>query len=101
LGTNKKVFYPGKNNTYSLGNVEHAAYWLSYRESNYVIFEGETVEIKELWKRLRDALFDVFPHAIETSIRISKEQKYSRSGGGRSVGPKNLERFTGDKQYDP
>ena len=96
LGTNEKVYFRGKEKTIYLGHVEHASAWLAKRTDSYVKLGNEIVEIKEIWKIILDHLFNVFPLANNESLRISKEQKYSGSGGGKSVGPKNLERFTGD-----
>lgn len=74
LGTEYKFYYKGKKHTYDLKHVEHAAYWLAYQTKSEVTIQHETIPIRLLWLELRDMLWLVFPHAIETSVKISKEQ---------------------------
>ena len=74
MGTEYRFLMKGRKKTYDLKHVEHAAYWLAYRTKNPVDMDEEKIEIALFWRTLRDMLFLVFPHAIETSIKISKEQ---------------------------
>jgi len=74
LGIKYRFLYNGKKQTYDLGHMEHAAMWIAYRDKNIVSLKYETVEIKELWKKLRDLLFQIFPYAKTFSTKISQEQ---------------------------
>ena len=81
LGGGYPFFYTGKLQTYKFPNIDHAVFWLLYRDSTQITMPtGETIPIKELWITLRDRLFELFPQAINLSIKISQEQiKLSRS----------------------
>lgn len=74
LGINYPFLYSGKLKTYDLNHVEHAAYWLAYKEKNPVRLGDEEIEIKNLWLKLRDNLFIIFPHAVTLGFKISQEQ---------------------------
>jgi len=76
LGSEFQFFIKGKLRTYNLKHVGHAVYWIAYRESNKVKMGDEYIEISEFWLKLRDMLFIIFDPAIETAIKISKEQTY-------------------------
>ena len=89
LTTEYGFIMDGKNKKYDLKHVGHAACWLAYRQDNPVKLGDEFINISEFWKKLRDMLFLIFPHAIETSIKISREQKFTGAGGGHFVGPKS------------
>jgi len=74
LGSEFTFIINGKKETYNLGHVGHAAYWIAYRTDKIVTIGEEKIEIKYFWLKLRDMLFTIFDHAIETAIKISKEQ---------------------------
>jgi len=74
LGSDYTFLYNGKQKTYNLDHVAHAAGWLAYQEKTQVKLGDENIEIKELWIKLRDYLLIVFPHADTLSTKISQEQ---------------------------
>lgn len=74
LGSEFTFIINGKNKSYDLGHVGHAANWIAYRDNSKVLIGEEYIEIKFFWLKLRDMLFVIFDYAIETAIKISKEQ---------------------------
>jgi len=78
IGTKKNFLIKGKNKTYTLPNIQHAGYWLAYRDTNQVHFEGgEYIQIQQIWRQFRDGLFQIYPHALELSAKMSKEQTHT------------------------
>jgi Fe-S cluster biosynthesis and repair protein YggX len=73
IGTKYKFYLNGQKGKYCFGHIEKAAYEIAYTEKNTIIINNEVFEIADLWKSLRKYLFDIFPYAIEMSIKISKE----------------------------
>ena len=81
LGGREPFFYPGEKKTYKFPNLDHVVFWLLYQDTTKIIMPtGETIELKNFWKMIRDKLFELFPHAINLAIKISQEQiKLTRS----------------------
>lgn len=73
LGSEHLFYIKGKHKGYSIGHVGHAAYWLSYQDTNKILLGADVFEIKEFWLKLRDYCFQLFSNAQEMSVKISKE----------------------------
>jgi hypothetical protein len=73
LGSEHIFYIKGKNKGYNIGHVGHAAYWLSYRTDAIITLNKDVFEIRDFWLKLRDYCFNIFSHAQEMSIKISKE----------------------------
>lgn len=101
VDTGYRYMITGKKGKHDLGHVGHATYFIAYQEDPIVKLhvhgtdEEDEIEIKEMWKKLRDMYFYIFPVAIHDAVRISKEQKAGGGGSGADVSPKNMARFTG------
>lgn len=78
LGTNVYVQASSSGGVHDLGSVEVAARWLAYQEEKKIklvgAFSSSNIEIGELWGILRDALFRVWPLALDRSTSISAER---------------------------
>jgi len=78
IGTKKPFLIKGQNKTYTLPNIQHAGYWLAYRDTDMIHFEGgEHIPIQKIWRQFRDGLFQIYPHALELSAKMSKEQTHT------------------------
>jgi len=75
FGANHKFTIESKNKSYSLLSVGHAANWIAYQMKTPISMrDGEQIDIKMFWWRLRDELFTIFDEAIHLSVKISQEQ---------------------------
>jgi len=74
LGSEHVFVINGIKKSYNLGHVGHAARWIADRTNFLVDIGDEQIEIKFFWLKLRDMLYTIFDPAIETAIKISKEQ---------------------------
>jgi hypothetical protein len=81
IGGTMPFFYAGKIKTYKFPNMDHVIFWLLYRTTTQITMTtGEKIEARDMWISIRDKLFELFPQAINLSIKISQEQiKLSRS----------------------
>jgi len=77
MGTETSLIVRGRQRTYNLKHMQHAAYWLAYQKDTPVLFDGgEAIEIEKLWRELRDRFFIVFPNALAMAARMSQEQTH-------------------------
>jgi len=86
LGAEFKFLLKGKKGVHDLGNAGHATRWLLKQKVNpvCVINPIEYIELKECWRQLWDVYDKIYDPALETSIKISKEQTWlgpAKSGG--------------------
>lgn len=74
IGSEYQFVIMGKTRSYTLKHVGHAAYWIAYRTSSKVEIGDDIIDIRDFWLKLRDMLFLIFDPAVETAVKISKEQ---------------------------
>jgi len=78
LGSEFRFLLRGKKGVHDLGNAGHAARWLLKQKKNPIMLTNpaEKIELKECWNQLWDVLDKLYDPALETSIKISKEQTH-------------------------
>ena len=74
LGVDRKFHIAGHKGYHRIGNVEYAARWLAYCDTNNPMVGAERILIKDLWVHLRNQLFKVYPVALTVAIRMSAEK---------------------------
>jgi len=80
LGVNKefKIFIEGT--IYHYGNIESVARWIASQTTNKIHIPSDygaaaspSIEIKIFWEKLLELLYFVFPVALDTAVKMSKE----------------------------
>lgn len=76
LSSEYRFLLRGNNGTYDMGHVGHAFRWLVKRTKNPIVFDNgeDKIKLKDCWIQLWDYLDKIYDPALETSIKISKEQ---------------------------
>lgn len=86
IGTAEIFMITTREKTHNFPHIESALYWVCYQENAKVKLGNETIQIKEIWKKIKTKwCFEIFPYALQESIKISKEQTHLGAATAKEV----------------